>query len=161
MAQEPSNSFGARGGWWVAAQMPLLLLAFVIPLWARHPATGALLQVLAYAGFALLAAGLALFLAGVSTLGRGLTPFPRPLPEAELRTTGAYALVRHPLYSGILLMSLGWSLGSLSMAGTVFDLVLAAFFDRKAAHEELWLTEKFAGYPAYRQRVKKLIPWIY
>jgi protein-S-isoprenylcysteine O-methyltransferase Ste14 len=106
-------------------------------------------------------AGALLTLTGVVSLGRWLTPFPQPLPESQLRTTGAYALVRHPLYSGILFMALGWSLYSLSVAGLAFDAVLFVFFDRKAAREEFWLADKFSGYAAYRRRVKKLIPWIY
>jgi len=99
--------------------------------------------------------------AGVVSLGRWLTPFPQPLPKSQLRTGGAYALVRHPLYSGILFMAFGWSLYSNSLAGLAFDAMLMVFFDRKAAREEIWLSEKFPDYVAYRGRVKKLIPWIY
>lgn len=155
------NGFGARGGWWVAVQIPLLLLAYLIPGWFRAAVTVSLASMLMYAGLALMAAGALLTLSGVVSLGRWLTPFPQPLPESQLRTTGAYALVRHPLYSGILFMAFGWSLYSISVAGLAFDVVLFAFFDRKAAREEIWLTEKFSGYAAYRGRVKKLVPWIY
>jgi protein-S-isoprenylcysteine O-methyltransferase Ste14 len=152
------DRFGARGGWWVAVQIPLLLLAYLIPHW-----TGSIPKesVITISGQVLLVAGALLTLAGVVALGRGLTPFPQPLPESSLRTRGAYALVRHPLYSGILLMACGWSLTSNSLAGLAFDIVLLVFFDRKAAREEIWLAEKFPDYAAYRRRVKKLIPWIY
>lgn len=157
----PGNGFGARGGWWVVVQFPLLLLAWLIPVWAGTAITGSLASMLMYAGQALLVAGALLTLTGAVSLGRWLTPFPQPLPESQLRTAGAYALVRHPLYSGILFMALGWSLYSLSVAGLAFDAVVFVFFDRKAAREEIWLAEKFSGYAAYRRRVKKLIPWIY
>ena len=83
------------------------------------------------------------------------------LPESKLRTGGAYALVRHPLYTGILIMALGWSLMTHSLAGLVFDVMLFVFFDRKAAREEAWLAEKFPDYKAYSKRVKKLVPWVY
>jgi protein-S-isoprenylcysteine O-methyltransferase Ste14 len=106
-------------------------------------------------------AGAALALGGFVSLGRGLTPFPQPLPGSVLRTGGAYAWVRHPLYSGLLFVATGWSLHSLSPIGLLFDLALAVFFDRKAAREEIWLAGKFPEYPAYRRRVKKLIPWLY
>jgi len=155
------DGFGARGGWWVVAQIPLLLLAYLIPGWTGNHFTGNLVPTLNYAGQALLIVGALLTSAGVVSLGRWLTPFPQPLPQSQLRTTGAYALVRHPLYSGILFMAVGWSLYSLSVAGLAFDAVLFVFFDRKAAREEIWLAGKFPGYAAYRQRVKKLIPWIY
>jgi protein-S-isoprenylcysteine O-methyltransferase Ste14 len=161
MMREGKVGFSARGGWWVAAQFPLLLLAYLIPLWTGLESSGALFQVFVYAGLLLFVAGLGLCLAGVFSLGRGLTPFPRPLPESVLRSRGAYALVRHPLYGGVIFMALGESLYSLSMAGALFDIFLVAFFDRKASREEQWLAEKFSDYAAYRQRVKKLIPWIY
>jgi protein-S-isoprenylcysteine O-methyltransferase Ste14 len=156
-----TDGFSARGGWWVVVQLPLLLLAYLIPGWAGHVITGSLTSVLMYAGQALLVAGALLTFTGVVSLGRWLTPFPQPLPESQLRTTGAYALVRHPLYSGILFMAIGWSLYSISVAGLAFDVVLFVFFDRKAAREERWLAEKFSGYAAYRRRAKKLVPWVY
>jgi protein-S-isoprenylcysteine O-methyltransferase Ste14 len=161
MSTMHQDGFGARGGWWVVAQFPLLLLAYLIPGWTGHAITASLAPLPAYAGQALLVAGALLTFTGVVSLGRWLTPFPKPLPESQLRTGGAYALVRHPLYGGILLMAFGWSLYSNSLAGLAFDAMLMVFFDRKAAREEIWLAEKFPGYAAYRSRVKKLIPWIY
>lgn len=155
------DGFGARGGWWVVVQIPLLLLAYLVPRWTGQAIPGSVAMLLAYAGQALLVTGALLTFTGVVALGRGLTPFPQPLPASQLRTRGAYALVRHPLYSGILLMAIGWSLYSSSVVGLVFDVLLFAFFDRKAAREELWLAEKFPDYASYRSRVKKLIPWIY
>lgn len=155
------NGFSARGGWWVAVQFPLLLLAYLIPGWSRQDIGGDLSIVLRIVSQALIGIGALLTLGGVVALGRWLTPFPQPLPESQLRTSGAYAFVRHPLYTGILIMALGWSLMSHSLAGLVFDAALFVFFDRKAAREEIWLTEKFPDYKAYSSRVKKLIPWVY
>jgi protein-S-isoprenylcysteine O-methyltransferase Ste14 len=161
MSAMHKDGFGVRGGWWVVVQFPLLLLAYLIPGWTGQASMGSLTSLLMYVGWALLAAGALLTSSGVITLGRWLTPFPQPLPESQLRTTGAYALVRHPLYSGILFMALGWSLHALSVAGLAFDGLLFVFFDRKSAREEIWLAGKFPAYAAYRSRVKKLIPWVY
>jgi protein-S-isoprenylcysteine O-methyltransferase Ste14 len=124
----------------------------------RH---GDLTAVQTYGGLALTAVGALLVLAGIAALGRWLTPFPQPLPESQLRTGGAYTLMRHPLYTGILLMACGWSLYNNSLAGLAFDAVLFIFFDRKAAREERWLTEKFPHYAAYCRHAKRFIPWIY
>lgn len=154
-------TFTDHGGWWVVAQFPLLFLAYLIPDRTGQAVTSAATQWVSHAGLGLMLLGLLLSAGGAIKLGRWLTPFPRPLAKSELRTSGAYGLVRHPLYSGILFMAAGWSLYCLSSAGVLFDLVLLAFFDRKAAREERWLAEKFSGYAAYRQRVKKLIPWVY
>lgn len=156
-----TNGFSARGGWWVAAQFPLLLLAYLIPGWTGHEISADFFAMQRYGSLALMSVGALLTFGGVVALGRWLTPFPQPLPKAQLRTGGAYALVRHPLYTGILIMTIGWSLYNNSLAGLLFDAMLFVFFDRKAAREEIWLAEKFSGYRAYSSRVKKLIPWIY
>jgi protein-S-isoprenylcysteine O-methyltransferase Ste14 len=155
------DGFGARGGWWVVVQLPLMLLAYLIPGWTGKAITGSMTSTLMNAGLVLSVAGALLAISGIVALGRWLTPFPQPLPESPLRTAGAYALVRHPVYSGVLFMAFGWSLYSLSIAGLAFDVVLFVFFDRKVVREEIWLAGKFSGYAAYRGRVKKLIPWCY
>ena len=75
--------------------------------------------------------------------------------------TGAYSLVRHPIYSGIIFMALGWAAWRHSWATAGYVLLLFAFFDVKSRREERWLGEKFHEYGAYRQRVRKLIPFVY
>ena len=156
-----TNGFSARGGWWVAVQFPLLVLAYFIPVWTGREIGGDFFSVLRYGSLLLIGIGAVITFGGVVALGRWLTPFPQPLPKSKLRTGGAYALVRHPLYTGILIMTIGWSLYQASLTGLFFDAMLFLFFDRKAAREEIWLAEKFSGYTAYRGRVKKLIPWVY
>ena len=154
------DSFSGRGGWWVAAQLPLMLFAAIVPVrWgvasfeATHPAT--------IAGILVAAAGVALAVAGFRALGRALTPFPRPLDDATLREDGIYGRVRHPIYGGIVIASLGWTLAWQSLAGALATAALLAFFDRKAAFEERLLRERFPGYADYARRVRKLLPGIY
>ena len=55
------------------------------------------------AGLALLLGGLGLVAAGGLKLGSALTPLPHPGARTSLKETGAYRLVRHPMYSGALL----------------------------------------------------------
>jgi protein-S-isoprenylcysteine O-methyltransferase Ste14 len=157
----PIRSFVDRGGLWVLAQIPLLVLAYLVPDRFGRVLPLEQLDIIGGLGFLLLAAGVLQFSVGAYSLGAALTPLPRPRPGIVLRTTGVYALVRHPIYSGILLVAIGWSLYQHSIAGLVFDAGLLFFFDRKAAREERWLMERFPDYAAYRQRVRKLIPWIY
>ena len=162
MKGNPSaNDFTARGGWWVVAQLAMFAAAYLIPEWYGWSAPLAALDVIAWAGYALLVAGLLLFAAGAAALGRNLTPFPRPTERAVLRTGGVYAWVRHPIYASVLFMAMGWSLVNHSIAGLGFDVLLLVFFDRKSAREERWLAEKFSGYADYCRRVRKLIPGIY
>ncbi len=157
---QQKKSFTARGGLWVLAQVPLLLLAFVIPMkfGAGDIVPRDLLQI---AGVTITVSGVLLALWGLVSLGDALTPFPAPLTDATLRGHGAYKLMRHPIYSGVMLASLGWALWWLSAAGAIYALVLVIFFDRKAAHEEVWLRQKYTNYPDYARAVKKFIPGLY
>ncbi len=150
-----------RDSWWVVVQVPLLLLAYFLPEWfGTEPGTD-LGKIVRLAGAVPLVLGAAIIFLGAVSLGRYLTPYPRPLDNALLKDNGVYALVRHPIYSGIILASAGWSLISLSWPGLAFTALLGLFFDRKAAYEEFWLARKFAAYADYQKRVKKLIPWVY
>ncbi|MHB8347622.1 MAG: methyltransferase family protein [Acidiferrobacterales bacterium] len=150
-----------RDGWWVLAQLPLVALAYFLPVWFGAVAQTFLERSVRLVGIALVLVSVPIVLAAVVALGRHLTPFPRPTEHARLRDHGVYGLVRHPLYSGLILAAAGWSIGSLSWAGVAFAVFLGLFFDRKASYEEYWLGRKFVAYPDYRKRVRKLIPWIY
>jgi protein-S-isoprenylcysteine O-methyltransferase Ste14 len=155
-----NGGFTARGGWWVLAQVPVMLGALVAPLvWGAGSFDGA--NVIQLAGAALTALGFLLAIAGLVALGSALTPFPRPLANARLRQSGVYAWVRHPIYGALILASLGWSLTWLSLPGLLFSVVVVLFFDRKSAFEERLLRARFPEYAGYARRVRKLLPWIY
>ncbi len=154
------SGFGARGGWWVAAQVPVLLGAFAIPLASGAGALGFSAAV-QWTGFALTAVGGVFSLLGLVTLGDALTPFPHPRDGSRLREHGIYARMRHPIYSGLIVGSVGWALWWQSLWGLAYALVVLVFFDRKAAREERWLNAHYAGYAAYQRRVKRFFPGIY
>lgn len=155
-----NNSFVSRGGIWVLAQVPLMLLAFIVPIrfGAGQFAPTEPVQLM---GVFVTGLGVLLIAWGFASLGDALTPFPRPLDGAALHRQGAYRLMRHPIYTGVVLVSLGWTLWWLCGIGVLPVLALAIFFDRKAAHEEVWLREKYQDYPDYARRVKKFIPGVY
>ena len=106
-------------------------------------------------------AGGALLAAGGFSLGRGLTPLPYPRDGACLRETGPYALVRHPMYSGVLLLALGWAIRVEGWLTLGYVAILFAFLDLKSRREEAWLVAKFPAYASYQRRVRKLIPFVY
>ena len=145
---------------WVLAQVPLMLLALVIPI--RFGA-GHLMptEPVPVAGVAVAVLGAALIAWGFISLGDALSPYPKPLAGVALRRQGAFKWMRHPIYAGVLLASFGWALWWLSWAGGLYAMVLAVFFDRKAAHEEIWLRQHYKEYPEYQAQVKKFIPGVY
>ena len=155
-----NNSFVSRGGIWVLAQVLLMLLAFIVPI--RFGAGQIVpLHPLAWLGALATVSSGALIIWGLMSLGDALSPFPRPLDEVALRRQGAYRLMRHPIYTGVILASLGWTMWWLSWTGVPPVLALAIFFDRKAAREEIWLHERYPDYGDYARGVKKFIPGLY
>jgi protein-S-isoprenylcysteine O-methyltransferase Ste14 len=112
-------------------------------------------------GGLLLAAGAVLALAGICSLGRNLTPLIIPKEGSVLLDRGAYRLVRHPVYAGLLLLAFGWSLWVGGWLTLGYSMLLFALFDRKARREEAILRAVFPGYAAYAGRVKRLLPFIY
>jgi protein-S-isoprenylcysteine O-methyltransferase Ste14 len=94
-------------------------------------------------------------------LGKNLTPLPKPKENAELIQGGLYRFVRHPIYFGVIMLSVGWGLIQQSTLVWMYVLIIAIFFDIKSRKEEQWLQAKFSAYADYQGRVRKLIPWIY
>jgi protein-S-isoprenylcysteine O-methyltransferase Ste14 len=116
--------------------------------------------VLHVGGFAVALAGLLLFAWAYRTMGRSFTPFPRPLASSELVVSGPFRLVRHPVYGGVLLLSLGSSL-AIGLAGLVGTVMLAALWWRKSAFEERLLAERYPEYASYRARVRRrFLPFV-
>lgn len=152
------NLLGSRGEAWALAQLAL----FVLFLFAPHvgpewPAAFAF----RVAGAITTVGGIGILAWSAINLGRSLTPFPRPLPSAQLVTHGAYRFVRHPIYFGVPLTALGLALFTRSPLRLLLTLTLSFFFDRKADREEQWLQARYPQYQDYQQTVKKLVPWLY
>lgn len=154
---------GRRGEWYVVTQLALIGFVFFgprtlpfLPLWPV-----AVSRVSLFAGITLMIAGIGLLLAGLVRLGTNLTPLPYPKEQATLVQTGPYRIVRHPMYSGGIVLAYGWALAVSGWLTLVYATVLLVFLDVKSAREEQWLADKFPDYPEYQRRVRKLIPFIY
>jgi protein-S-isoprenylcysteine O-methyltransferase Ste14 len=154
---------GARGEWYVVAQAVLGILVIFGPRtcegWAAWVQPYSAIS--AIAGVALFLTGGLLFAAGILKLGPNLTAVPFPKSEATLVETGPYGFVRHPMYSGVVMMALGWALFVHGWLTIGYVIALFLLVDVKSRREEKWLIEKFSGYESYQGRVRKLIPYIY
>lgn len=112
-------------------------------------------------GLAFMSLGLLVVLTAALGLGRALTPLPKPNEAGKLIASGIYRWVRHPIYTGVLLIALGWAFYIEGLVTLWSVAVLAIFFDIKSRREEQWLLEKYPEYAAYQQKTQRLIPLIY
>ena len=148
-----------RIGWALVAAQALLLILFVLlPKRRSLLAPPDLLDIL---GILLMVAGLAVFLIALLGLGTALTPTPVPQEGAALRTSGIYAVVRHPIYVGILVAALGFALAGGSIWQVVLWAALAVFFYAKAFWEDRLLAERHGvAWFDYADHVSGFIPRI-
>ncbi len=149
---------GQRGEGWVIIQVILFALIALAPQ-VSFPWIATWISVLF--GLLFLISGLALLFASVLNLGKNLTPFPRPIPNGQLVTTGLYSLVRHPMYFSVILVCLGFSLLTMNPIRLGLTGLIFVFLDAKSRQEETWLKQQYPKYIDYQKRTKKLIPWIY
>ncbi len=88
--------------------------------------------------------------------GMPMTQKDRP----ELVTSGPYHLVRHPIYSGILLAVIGTAV-ALNVTWLIGALLAGIYFVYSATVEERYLVEQFPdGYPTYKRSTKMLVPFL-
>jgi protein-S-isoprenylcysteine O-methyltransferase Ste14 len=154
----------SRGEVYVVVQLLLIALVILGPRsWpGLGPWPAALARISRAAGIVLMVAGAALALAGLAALGpANLTPLPRPRARGRLVRTGAYRLVRHPIYAGGIALAFGWALTARALPTLIYAAAMALFADFKATREERWLRERFPDYPDYARRVRKLIPFVH
>ena len=142
---------------WVAAQLILFVLIAVFLLGTRGDGPVAI----SWLGGILAVTGLALAGSALARLGPSVTPYPTPAQGAILVMHGPYRLVRHPIYGGVALTSIGLSLVAWSWPAAVLSVGLLPFFLAKSRHEETLLAARFEGYTDYVAVTRKrLIPWV-
>ena len=128
---------------WVLVGIQILLMLLLLLLPKRHgfgdvwPPT-----VIGVLGLILMCCGLVLVALSLVALGSALTPTPVPLSGAQLRTAGVYAVVRHPIYVGIIVAAAGFTLAVGSWWQVVVLILLTGFFLGKASWEDHLLAER-------------------
>ena len=156
--------------WWVRITLVIVVISF---LWdtsslgraVQHSYVLQLLNTRAYGALALL--GVVCTLCGIGFamwarvhLGRNWSPAPSVKEGHELVTSGPYALMRHPIYSGIMLASLGSALVSPAWI-IMLGIVTVIFVWRVHAEEQLMIEQFPELYPGYKKRTWALIPYVW
>ena len=120
-------------GWLLVALQALLLLGLILLPW-RTPTVVSLIV-----GAIMVVAGLLAGIAATLRLGSALTTTPVPLTSATLRTTGIYQLIRHPIYSALLLVIAGLVIAAGSWWSCLWGLGIGCFFYGKSRWEDAML----------------------
>lgn len=82
--------------------------------------------------------------------------------DQRVITTGPYGVVRHPMYSGGLLLFVATPLALGSWWGLLVVLPMTAVIVARLLDEESLLRESLPGYPAYCQRLRwRLLPGVW
>ena len=112
-------------------------------------------------GLALFALGLGFAIWARVHIGRNWgTPMTQK-DEPELVTSGPYHLVRHPIYSGILVAGVGTAV-ALSWLWLTAVVLAGVYFVCSATVEERYLTKQFPdAYPVYKRSTKMLVPFLF
>jgi protein-S-isoprenylcysteine O-methyltransferase Ste14 len=110
-------------------------------------------------GLGLAVLGAALAICSRALLGRNWSATVQLKQDHELITTGPYRLVRHPIYTGLLLLFLGNAIMVGDWRGLLAVAIVFVSFLRKFRLEEVWLAEHFGeSYRLYQASTKALIP---
>lgn len=117
---------------------------------------------LSLVGIALMLAGLAMNRLAISTLGKFWDKLVIK-DDHRLITEGIYSVVRHPIYASYILLFFGYvALFHAPISAAALALVSVVWFGSRIAIEEAMLIEKFGDeYRRYRERTKRLFPFVY
>lgn len=113
-------------------------------------------------GAAITVGGLLLAVWAREHLGRNWSRAVSIKQDHELITTGPYAVVRHPIYTGILTGFLGVAIALAQVRGIVVFVLIFIGFWAKLSMEERWMRSQFGEiYDNYLHRTAALVPYLF
>jgi protein-S-isoprenylcysteine O-methyltransferase Ste14 len=118
-------------------------------------------QAIAVLGMLMVIAGIAFACWARHVIGSNWSSEVQVKQGHELIQRGPYSLVRHPIYTGLLLAFLGTAVAIGEWHGLLAVAIIAVSFWFKLRLEERWMRENFGEvYVNYMHRVKALIPGV-
>jgi protein-S-isoprenylcysteine O-methyltransferase Ste14 len=118
---------------------------------------------LSWVGVATMVAGVSIRMWAVRTLGGSFRTTVETHPGQHVCQEGPYRFVRHPAYSGVLLICIGFGVAVqnwLSLAVAVVPSVAAILYRIRVEEREL-ASSLGTEYVQYQKRTRRLIPWIW
>lgn len=109
--------------------------------------------------WAIVGVGLTFVFAGSITLGAWYLSERSKAPKA-FYDRGIYGYIRHPIYTGLVIVALAYLVAGPTLLGGIAFLVVVATSTARAEVEEQILVEKSPGYAEYRERTKRFVPLI-
>ena len=110
--------------------------------------------IFSFVGLLLIIISTIVMLISIKDLGSNLSPFPKPIVNGNLITSGIYRFIRHPMYYSLILISLGFFITKLSFYHLFLTICLALIIKFKIILEEKYLNKKFKNYFMYSDKVK-------
>lgn len=86
---------------------------------------------------------------------------PEPLENGVLRVNGPYKVIRHPMYSSIILFALPALINHFTYWRLLIMILLLVSLYFKLTYEENRLIESFNHYKEYMKRTNRIIPFVY
>tara|TARA_B100001996_G_C18421892_1_gene501028 strand:+ start:85 stop:642 length:558 start_codon:yes stop_codon:yes gene_type:complete len=146
-----------KGEWYLFSQILLILLHLIPPFPKLENIAFSINIFFILIGLAISIQGLTIVIKAFIDLGDNLTPLPYPMNESSLIKNNSYKNNRHPLYKGILIISLGICIFKLSLIHLFLLVLLAYILKTKALKEEERLKMKFPDYEKYIEEVPAII----
>tara|TARA_Y100001970_G_scaffold219242_1_gene268980 strand:- start:52 stop:408 length:357 start_codon:yes stop_codon:yes gene_type:complete len=111
-----------------------------------------------YAGIAVSGVAITLFAMSRFSLGKNYSPCYDSYMPKNLKTTGIYSLVRHPIYSSNILLMIGIFISTGSLIIAANTLVLFIYYALSALIEEKAIAKRFPKYESYKRKTGMFLP---
>lgn len=169
LKRERHERFMERPETWLQYSQPPLIFLMITMVYAGifsdyfridvTPVAGLLLKV---TGMLMIAAGIVLAASAIRSIGKDMQSDIAVNKGHVLRTEGAYAIVRHPMYLSLILLGLGAALSTLNlllMGFALFVLAPVQFF-RARKEEGLFVKHFGQAYTEYQKKTPMIFPRI-